>query len=100
MLLKGLLKLLKQARDADRSVLDNTHLLITSNLGNASAHSWRDLPVVLAGGGFKHGRHVVGGGHGLENKYFANLFVQIARRMGVETDAFGSSNGTSVDGLV
>lgn len=95
-----LLKLLKEAKDADGSVLDNTHLLITSNLGNASAHSWRDLPVILAGGGFKHGRHVVGGGPGLENKYFANLFVQVAQRMGVETDAFGSSNGTSVDGLI
>lgn len=95
-----LLKLLKQAKDADGSVLDQTHLLITSNLGNASAHSWRDLPVVLAGGGFKHGRHVVAGGPGLENKYLANLFVQVAQRMGVETDAFGSSNGTSVAGLV
>src|SRR6185369_2201759 len=48
-----LLKLLKQAQDADRSVLASTHLLITSNLGNASSHSWRDLPVIFAGGGFK-----------------------------------------------
>jgi hypothetical protein len=95
-----LLKLLKQAQDADGSVLDNTHLLIVSNLGNASAHSWRDLPVLVAGGGFQHGRHVRGGGAGLENKYLANLFVQVAQRMGVETDAFGSSNGTSIEGMV
>lgn len=94
-----LLKLLRQAREAEGSLLDRTQLLILSNLGNASAHSWRDLPVILAGGGFKHGRHVVAGGAGLENNRLANLFVQIAQRMGVETEAFGSSDGTSIAGL-
>ncbi len=95
-----LLKLLKAAQDADGTVLDHTHLFITSNLGNASSHSWRDLPVILAGGGFQHGRHVRAGGAGLENKRLANLFVQIAQRMGVEADSFGSSDGTSISGLV
>jgi hypothetical protein len=94
-----LLKLLKRAQEAEGSVLDHTHLLITSNLGNASSHSWRDLPVILAGGSFRHGRHVKAGGTGLENKRLANLFVQIARRMGAETEAFGSSDGASVEGL-
>jgi hypothetical protein len=95
-----LLKLLKQAGEADRSVLDRTQVLITSNLGNASSHSWRDLPVLIAGGGWKHGRHVIAGGPGLENKNLANLFVQIAQRLNVETEAFGSSDGTSIAGLV
>lgn len=94
-----LLKRLKSTKEAGTNLLDNTNLLFTSNLGNASSHSWRDLPVVLAGGGFKHGGHVAAGGAGLENKRLANLFVQIAQRMGVETDAFGSSNGTGIDGL-
>lgn len=94
-----LLKRLKATKEAGGTLLDNTSLLFTSNLGNASSHSWRDLPVVLAGGGFKHGGHVAAGGAGLENKRFANLFVQIAQRMGVETDSFGSSNGASIDGL-
>ena len=91
-----LLKLLKQADDGGVSVLDRTTLLFTSNLGNASSHSSRDIPVVVAGGGFKHGRHVVAGGPGLENARFSNLFVQIARRMGVDMEKFGSSDGTSV----
>jgi hypothetical protein len=95
-----LLKRLKQADDGGASVLDHTHLLFTSNLGNASSHSSRDIPVVLAGGGFKHGRHVVAGGSGLENARFANLFVQIAQRLGVEIERFGSSDGTSVRDLV
>jgi hypothetical protein len=91
--------LLQSAKEAGGCVLDSTHLLITSNLGNASSHSWRDLPVILAGGGFRHGRHIVAGGSGHDNARFCNLFVQIAQRMGVETDRFGSSDGTSVKGL-
>lgn len=93
------LKRLKSVKEPSGSVLDNTSVLFTSNLGNASSHSWRDLPVVIAGGGFKHGSHIVAGGAGLENKRFSNLFVQIARKMGVDTESFGSSNGTTIDGL-
>jgi hypothetical protein len=98
--INGLLTLLRGGQEAGRSVLDSTHLLITSNLGNASSHSWRDLPVILAGGGFQHGRHVVAGGSGNDNARFCNLFVQIAQRMGVEIDQFGSSDGTGVKGLI
>jgi len=97
--INGLLTGLRQARDASGSVLDNTHVLVTSNLGNASSHSWRDLPVLLAGGGFRHGRHIAAGGRGSDNARLCNLFVQIAQNMGVETDQFGSSAGTSVKGL-
>lgn len=98
--MNGLVALLRGASEAGGSVLDSTHLLITSNLGNASSHSWRDLPVILAGGGLQHGRHIVAGGSGNDNARFCNLFVQIAQRMGVETDEFGSSNASSIKGLV
>ncbi len=64
------------------AVLDHTTLLIGSNLGNASAPPWRDLPILLAGGGFQHGQHLVAGGSGLENNRLCNLFVQIAQQMG------------------
>jgi hypothetical protein len=97
--INGLITRLRTARDGGGSVLDNTHVLVTSNLGNASSHSWRDLPVILAGGGFRHGQHVVAGGSGHDNTRFCNLFVQIAQRMGVETSQFGSSDNTSVKGL-
>ncbi len=97
--ISGLLALLRNAKEAGGSVLDSTHLLITSNLGNASSHSWRDLPVILAGGGFQHGRHIVAGGSGTDNARLCNLFVQIAQRMGVETEQFGSSDGASIRGL-
>ncbi|MSU50650.1 MAG: DUF1552 domain-containing protein [Opitutus sp.] len=94
-----LLTLLKQARDGEATLLDRSTVLVSANLGNASAHSARDLPVIIAGGGFKHGQHIVAGGPGTENARFCNLFVQIARQMGVETDAFSQSNRAHVNGF-
>jgi len=97
--LNRLFTLLKGAKEGGQTLLDHTTLLIGSNLGNASSHSWRDLPVLLAGGGFKHGQHLVAGGAGLDNARFSNLFVQIAQRLGVGVERFGTSDGTSVKGL-
>ena len=94
-----LMTLLKSVKEGNSTLLDQTIVLAGSNLGNASSHSSRDLPVFLAGGGFKHGQHVAGGGAGLENARYANLFVQIAHRLDVPLDKFGSSNGTAVKGL-
>jgi len=88
---------LKNKQEHNGSLLDNTMILMGSNLGNASSHSWRNLPLVLAGGGFKHGQHIA---HDEKNNtHFANLFVQMARQMGVEIDQFGSSDKPGIDGL-
>lgn len=72
------------------SLLDSTAVIFGSNLGNASAHSTANIPLVLAGGGFKHGRHIA---IDKEKHVFSNLFVSLAQRMGVETDKFGFSTG-------
>jgi len=94
--LANLLSQMKAASDGGGSVLDSTTVLITSNLGSASSHSWRDLPVIVAGGGYKHRGHVVAGGKGVENARLCNLFVTMARKMGVETDRFGTSDATAI----
>ena len=94
-----LLGLLKGVKEGNQTLLDQTVVLAGSNLGNASSHSTRDLPVILAGGGFKHGQHLAAGGAGLDNTRFANLFVQIAQRLDVGIEQFGSSTTTSVKGL-
>jgi hypothetical protein len=72
------------------SLLDSTAVMFGSNLGNASAHSTANIPLLLAGGGFKHGRHIA---IDKEKHVFSNLFVPLAQRMGVETDKFGFSTG-------
>ena len=82
-----------QARgDASGSLLDKSTVLFGSNLGNANAHTPVDLPILLAGGGFAHGRHVVHEGE--HNAPLCNLFVTMLQNMGVETDSFGQSTGT------
>lgn len=83
---------LKNSREGDASLLDNTSILFGSNLGNASSHNNRNLPILLAGGGFKHGQHLA---FDSDNNYpLANLFVSMLHRLGIERDAFASSTGT------
>ena len=81
---------LKATQESGRSLLDSTAVMFGSNLGNASAHSTANIPLVLAGGGFKHGRHIA---IDKEKHVFSNLFVSLAQRMGVEADKFGFSTG-------
>jgi hypothetical protein len=73
------------------NLLDTTQVLFTSNLGDASAHSSSNLPVLLAGGGYKHQGHVAFQTKG--NKPLCDLYVRMLQQMGVETDKFGSSAG-------
>ena len=72
------------------SLLDSTSVIFGSNLGNASAHQTANLPLILAGGGFKHGRHIA---MDKDKNVFSNLFVSLAQRRGVQTDKFGFSTG-------
>lgn len=88
---------LKSIDEHGSSLLDNTAVLFGSNLGNASSHDWHNLPIILAGGGYKHGSYVA---HDAKNNTpLANLFVSLAQRMGLEIDRFGSSTAESIRGL-
>ena len=88
--LSDFLAKLKNTRENGRPLLDSTAVVFGSNLGNASAHSTANLPLLLAGGGFKHGRHIA---INKDRHVFSNLFVSLAQRMGVETNQFGFSTG-------
>jgi len=86
---------LTDSKEDDGTLLDSTQVLFTSNLGDASAHSSSNLPVLLAGGGYKHQGNI---SYGTEtNKPLCNLYVRMLRQIGVETDRFGSSNGIVSD---
>jgi hypothetical protein len=78
--------------DKGRTLLDQTSVLLTSNLGNASSHDNRNMPVVLAGGGFRHGQHLA---FDRKNNYpLPNLFVSLLQRVGMETDQFATGTST------
>ena len=86
-----LLAALKQKKEGNDTLLDNTMVLFGSNLGNANSHDSRNLPLVLAGGGFAHGAHRVY--DAANNTPMSNLFVSMLQRLGVETDKFSTSTG-------
>jgi Protein of unknown function (DUF1552) len=90
--LDRLLTSLKTAKEGSGSLLDNTITLYGSNLSNANAHDTHNLPVLLAGGGFKHGQHLAFDQQ--HNTPVANIFVSMLQQFGVETDKFASSTGT------
>jgi hypothetical protein len=76
------------------SLLDQTMVLMGSGMGNANAHTNRDLPIILAGGGFKHGEHKAYPTASRERVPLANLYLSMLHRFGVETDFFSQSTRT------
>lgn len=86
-----LLTQMKAKKEAGGSLLDNTATLFGSNLGNANAHDPRNLPVFLAGGGFKHGRYIAHDRR--KNTPLSNLFVTMLQNMNIETESFATSSG-------
>jgi len=110
---------LASAKEADgRSLLDSTMVLLTSSLRDGNTHWTNDLPVILAGGGFKHGQHLAFNpayveqvrvaeedephkkgetagqpGKAVKSEALCNLFVSMLQRAGIETDRFSSATG-------
>ena len=74
-----------------KTLLENTMALLGSGMGNASSHSNKNLPLLLAGGGFKHGNHIR---FSKGSTPASNLFVSMMQRFGMETDQFNLSTGT------
>ena len=91
-LLADLFSALKTVRESGVPLLDRTMILYGSNLGDANAHSTTNLPILFAGGGFKHGQHLA---FDLQQNYpLPNLFLSMLQRMGLEEESFASSTGT------
>ena len=83
---------LDSQNENDSSLLDQTQVLFGSNLGNANSHNAENLPILVAGGDFNHGHHVV---HDEKhNSPLCNMYLSLVQRMGVETDQFGQSTST------
>jgi hypothetical protein len=90
-LLATLLAKLAARREGDHRLLDHTIVLYGSNLGDANTHDNTNLPILVAGGGFRHGSHLAFPHD--DNLPLSNLFVTVLERLGIEADAFGSSTG-------
>ena len=80
--------------NADGSLLDRSMVLFGSGMGNANSHTNNDLPILLAGGGFRHGEHKVYPKASRERVPLSNLYLSMLQQFGVETDFFSKSTGT------
>lgn len=80
-------------QDGEGTLLDSTSVLFGSGIGSGNSHTNSDLPVILAGGGYKHGDFKKVEPRGLNKVRLCNLYVDLAQRMGIETDSFGNSTG-------
>jgi BMFP domain-containing protein YqiC len=91
-LLAKLFNDLKAVKEDGDTLLDRTMIVYGSNLGNANTHVTTNLPVLFAGGGFKHGQHLA---FDTQRNYpLPNLFVSMLQRMGIEAEKFATSTGT------
>ena len=82
----------RDTRETGGNLLDRTQVLYGSCLGNANSHSNQNLPLILAGAGFRHGQHLAF--DTVNNTPLANLYVSMLQNLGVEADKFATSTGT------
>ena len=88
----GYLERMKDTQDAASCLLDHTFSALGAAMGNASSHSATNLPLLVAGGGLRHGQHLA---HNPDNPPpLCNLWVSALQHLGIETDQFGSSTST------
>ena len=79
--------------NSDGTMLDHTIVLFGSGMGYGGTHSNRDLPILVAGGGFKHRGHVDARDTSGKNMPLCNLYVSLMQRFGIERDKFNTSTG-------
>jgi hypothetical protein len=90
--LRDLLANLRGSREQGESLLDRTTVFLGSNLGDGSSHSTKNLPALLAGGGFAHGQHLA---FDPDNPPpLCNLYVSMLQRLGLETNRFSTGTAT------
>jgi hypothetical protein len=91
------LKRMKDTKDGDARLMDRTMSVLGAALGSANLHHNANLPILLAGGRFKHGQHLAF--DPATPPPLCNLWLQILNEMGVEAAKFGSSTAASLPGL-
>lgn len=87
---------LRETKEEGETLLDRTMVLLGSNLGNANNHDTRNMPVVLAGGGFRHGQHLAFDPK--KHPPLCNVYLSMLQRLGIDAESFASSSGT-INGL-
>ncbi len=83
---------MNNCREQGATLLDRTMVLYGTCMGSANSHSNTNLPVLLAGGGFRHGQHLVFSRD--NNEPLSNVYFSMLQRLGMEVDRFSSGTST------
>jgi len=76
-----------QIKEEGGTLLDHTTVVMGSNFGDSSNHTCNNLPMIVAGGGYKHQTHTV-----LEKQTpLCNLYLELLHKHNVDAAKFGSS---------
>ena len=90
--LAGFLKQLDAKKTPEgKTLLDDTIVLVGTGMGDASRHSNANLPTLVAGGGLKHGSHVVVDPKQPGAPLLGDLYITLLQRLGIETDRFSNA---------
>ena len=89
--LAAFLKKLQGTPDGDGTLLDHTMVCVGSESNDLSRHAGEEVPIILAGGSFKHGQFLK------QETYVQNLYLSMLHQLGIERNAWGNSTGTISD---
>jgi len=80
---------LKAIPDGRGSLLDHTTVVMGSNFGDASNHTCHQLPILVAGGGYKHQQHTIV----KQPTPLCNLWLELLNAHNIDAGTFGSGEG-------
>jgi len=84
---------LKEKKGVDgRSLIDDTIILMGTGMGDASRHSNRNLPTLVAGGGFDHGRHIAIDQTDQNAPLLGDLYVTLMQKLDLEVGTFSNAS--------
>ncbi len=76
-----------QIKEGEGTLLDHTTVVMGSNFGDSSNHTCNNLPMIVAGGGYRHQTHTV-----LEKPTpLCNLYLELLHKHNIDAGSFGSS---------
>ena len=85
-------KLKSTKTKAGATLLDQTVCMVTSSLSiskEEGPHGMKNNPVIVAGGGFEHGKHIKFNGTDNRN----NVYLAALQHLGLEVEHFATSSG-------
>jgi hypothetical protein len=92
-LLAGFIDQLNTKTDAEGNpLIDSTMVMWGAGMGDASRHSNANLPIILAGGGLKHGSHFSFDRDAPDAPLLGDLYITMLQQLGVETDSFSNAS--------